>query len=56
MANTYKADTYVHKKKIFFCLLQVMLNYRTNDITISTFLYTEHIKPFSRKHDSQDTE
>lgn len=27
-----------------------MLNYRTNDITNSTFLYTEHIKPFSRKH------
>lgn len=50
MANTYKADTYVHKKKIFFRLLQVMLNYRTNDITNSTFLYTEHIKPFSRKH------
>lgn len=47
MANTYKADTYVQKKD---CLLQVMLNYRTNDITNSTFLYTEHIKPFSRKH------
>lgn len=27
-----------------------MSNYRTNDITNSTFLYTEHIKPFSRKH------
>lgn len=27
-----------------------MLNYRTNDITNSTFLNTEHIKPFSRKH------
>lgn len=38
------------EKKIFFCLLQVMSNYRTNDITNSTFLYTEHIKPFSRKH------
>lgn len=40
----------MYRKKIFFCLLQVMLNYRTNDITNSTFLYTEHIKPFSRKH------
>lgn len=40
----------MYRKKIFFCLLQVMLNYRTNDITNSTFLYTMHIKPFSRKH------
>lgn len=44
MANTYKADTYVQKKRFS------SVYYRTNDITNSTFLYTEHIKPFGRKH------
>lgn len=39
----------MYRKKILpFITSDVELSY--NDITNSTFLYTEHIKPFSRKH------
>lgn len=38
----------MYRKKDF--LPFITSDYRTNDITNSTFLYTEHIKPFSRKH------
>lgn len=50
MANTYKADTYVQKKRfssVYYKWCWIIVQMTSQN---STFLYTEHIKPFSRKH------
>lgn len=40
----------MYRKKDFLLFITSDVELSYNDITNSTFLYTEHIKPFSRKH------